>query len=638
MSQTETQERNLAGEVVLGNQASEAQARGMFAFAFPTDNVSSCFGADHHGSWNGTSCRNFAGKAGVAFRLDRAYQRSWLELVVLGHPFQIGELAEDEQMAPIKVVLQDRQRWHELGSFRLSGEVRWETHTFEIPDNVQLGDSTKVLVDALDSFYSPERHYGISWHSVRVLGDEERPAWITTEPAPEVLLTITPPWNMDMPPVSLASLVAYLRHHGVKADVLDLNAKLFNIVAPDWRKYWGTNDVYEWFDKERGGARAQLLLELSTRYLDWIERLAPRFIGFSFNKVNYFSTLATAKELRRRLPETKLVVGGLGLYDSNLGEIQEVFDYLVMGEGEESLLEIVRGEPNNPAIINTHERTITRDTALQYMRGVRTLSELPPFALEPFDLSNYKTFHLPGVSSRGCINRCVYCLDRKTCVSYRHFGADYVVNLLRRLRKQHNATFIYFVDLLINGHLKRLEEMCDQLIEADLQLEWVSFAMVRPKMSDELMTKLRQAGCVNLIFGVESASAKVLEAMRKSYGPAEIEQMLEKTKRAGIRTTLNLIFGFPGETWDDFLETVNFVIEHKALIDQLGSITDTLLMPNTDLYFEQADFGIEKLDDDVHAWRDKDNDHYHRMKKCQYALDRFAEEGISMDQPTGLRQ
>lgn len=637
MTQSETQIRNLAGEVVLGNQASEAQGRGIYGFAFPTDTLSSCFGAEYHPSWCGTSCRNFAGKAGVAFRLDNVYKRNWIELVVLGQPNRIGDLAEGQEMTPIKVIIQDRQRWHEVGSFRLSGALRWETHTFELPNDVRLGDTVKVVLDAHESFYSPEQHYGVSWHSVRIFGTEVAPEWIATEPEPEVLLMMAPPWNMDMPPVSLASLVAYLRHHGVKADVLDLNAKLFNIASPDWRKYWGTNDVYEWFDEELGGGRAARLLELSTRYLDWVEQLAPRFIGFSFNKVNLFSTLATARDLRKRLPETKLVVGGLGLYDSNLDEIQEVFDYLVMGEGEESLLEIVRGELDNPAIIDTSKRTITRDTALQHMRAVQKLSALPPFSLEPFDLSNYKTFHMPGVSSRGCINRCVYCIDRKTCVSYRHFGADYVVKQMRELREKHSASFLYFVDLLVNGHLKRLEEMCDALIEADLQLDWVAFAMVRAKMSDELLAKMRQAGCVNLIFGVESASAKVLEAMRKSYGPAEILEMLEKTKRAGIRTTLNLIFGFPGESWDDFIETVDFIVEHKALVDQIGSITDTLLMPNTDLYFEQEAYGIEKLDDDVHAWRDEDNDHYHRMKKCQHALDRFAEEGITMDQPTGSR-
>jgi Radical SAM superfamily len=638
MTRAQTQPRNLAGEVILGNQASEAQAQGLFGFATHTDEPSSSFGAEDIRRWSETFCRNFACKAGVAFRLDNVYRRNWIELVVLGQPTRVGDLDQGQEMPPIKVFIHDRKRWHEVGAFSLTGALRWETHTFELPpDRIQLGDTIKVILDADESFHSPEQHYGVSWHSVRVVGSEPRPEWISTEQDPEVLLMMAPPWNVDMPLVNLASLAAYLRHHGVKTEVLDLNVKLYNSAPPSWRKYWGTNDVYDWFDESLGGGRAAQLLEQSSRYLDWIERLAPRFIGFSFNKINLFSTLATARELHQRLPETKLVVGGLGLYDSNLDQIQQVFDYLVLGEGEESLLEIVRGEPDNPAIIDTSKRTITRDTALQHMRAVHKLSELPPFSLEPFDLSNYRTFQLPGVSSRGCINRCVYCLDRKTCVSYRHFGADYVVKQLRELRQKHSANFVYFVDLLVNGHLKRLEEMCDALIEADLRLEWASFAMVRPSMSDELLSKMRQAGCVGLIFGVESASPKVLEAMRKSYGPAEIVEMLEKTKRAGIRTTLNLIFGFPGESWDDFIETVDFIVEHKGLIDQIGSITDTLLLPNTDLYFEQEAYGIEKLADDVHAWRDADNDHHQRMKKCQHALDRFAEEGISMVQPTGSR-
>jgi hypothetical protein len=632
------------GEVILGLQASEAQARGLYAYESPTDALSSRFGGAFHGGWSGIPCRDFSGRAGVAFQLDGTYRRNWLELVFFGRPNVMGDPAAGPggTMPPARILLQDRRRLREVGVIALSGAERWETFTFALPGEVRLGDTVKVIVDALESYVSPETHYGLRWHSARIYGEGPRPRRSGGEedPDPEVLLLMAPPWSMSMPPIAPACLAAYLRQHGVATEVLDLNAKLFNLVAPDWRAFWEPDDGYKWMEADPGQARAERLLELSARYLRWIERLAPRVIGFSFNKINYHPTMATARELRRRLPEATLVIGGQGLYDSsdgNLERIQQLFDYLVLGEGEASLLELVRGEPDHPAIIDTRQRTISRETALQHQRGVRRLAELPLFSLDAFDLSNYTTFNLPGISSRGCFNRCVYCLDRKTCVSYRHYGADHVVAQLRRLKEEHGADFIYFNDLLVNGHLRRLEETCDALIEADLGLNWTSFAMIRPEMTDELLDKLLRAGCANLTYGVESASAKVLEAMRKSYGPAEVEDVLRRTRAAGIGCSLNLIFGFPGETWDDFLETVEFIVERKELFDHIGSITDTLLIPNTDMFFEREAFGIEQLSDDPRDWRAGDSDHAQRMRRCQYALDRFQEAGIEMVQPTGKR-
>ena len=113
-------------------------------------------------------------------------------------------------------------------------------------------------------------------------------------------------------------------------------------------------------------------------------------------------------------------------------------------------------------------------------------------------------------------------------------------------------------------------------------------------MTDKLLVKMRQAGCVGLWYGVESGSQRILHKMKKGYNLETAKNVIHDTARNGIRVLIFMIVDFPGETPNDFRQSVDFLKQNQDYIDQV-SISRFGVLHDSEIALSPKKYGIEVI-------------------------------------------
>jgi anaerobic magnesium-protoporphyrin IX monomethyl ester cyclase len=196
------------------------------------------------------------------------------------------------------------------------------------------------------------------------------------------------------------------------------------------------------------------------------------------------------------------------------------------------------------------------------------------------------------VSSRGCPYQCSYCFHGLWGNRFRARSASNVVMEMRALREKYGITGIFFMDDTFVLDRKRLLAICDQLIRQDLGIIWVASGRVN-LMDEQMLSRMRAAGCRAVIYGIESGSQVILNEMRKGVQVAQARQAILDTWRAGILPVGYLMIGMPSETRETVTETVRFCHE-TGLVSQFSFATP---FPGTELYAQALELGVIKAED-----------------------------------------
>lgn len=162
------------------------------------------------------------------------------------------------------------------------------------------------------------------------------------------------------------------------------------------------------------------------------------------------------------------------------------------------------------------------------------------------------------MSSRGCPFNCIFCYHDYLGKVYRARSANSVVQEMEMLRDQYDIGAILFYDDNFTLQRKRVEEICNQIIERRLDMKWRCYSRVNG-VDEELLIKMKEAGCSEIVFGVESGSQRTLDLACKGIKVEESLKALKACHKIGISTKSYLMIGFPWETLDDFQKTVDFV-------------------------------------------------------------------------------
>jgi anaerobic magnesium-protoporphyrin IX monomethyl ester cyclase len=101
-------------------------------------------------------------------------------------------------------------------------------------------------------------------------------------------------------------------------------------------------------------------------------------------------------------------------------------------------------------------------------------------------------------------------------------------------------------------------EICEEIKSRKLDLPWDCQTRV-DKVSKEILTKMSEAGCQQILFGVESGCQKILDAINKQTTVEQNEKAIKLAKEAGIFVTMSMIIGYPGETQSSLTETLGFI-------------------------------------------------------------------------------
>ena len=302
-----------------------------------------------------------------------------------------------------------------------------------------------------------------------------------------------------------------------------------------------------------------------TRLAELISRDEPDYLGLSLYLWNVERSLHLAREVKRRSPHTKILVGGPEVSRDNGWLLrQDGFDLAVAGEGEEALADILERELSG------------RDSAGLPGVAVRTARGMTPFGPPRsalFPLSSYPSPYLEGLvpvepersayveGARGCRSKCTFCFYPKAASGLRVLDPAQVEAIVSGLRDR-GAKEISFLDPTFN-HRPDFEPVLEALIRANAGTPMSFFAEVRPEgLSAKHAAMLAQAGFDKLEIGLQSVSAKTLKRVQRGGNPAMVAAAAKLMRAEGIDLLVDLIVGLPGDTADDVARGVDYLEKH----------------------------------------------------------------------------
>jgi anaerobic magnesium-protoporphyrin IX monomethyl ester cyclase len=419
---------------------------------------------------------------------------------------------------------------------------------------------------------------------------------------PDVHLVVTPPFFTKMPNIGVGYLASFLSHKGFEVSVTDLSVKLYNSASPEMKRFWSIDCVNNFFQSQIAENIFKNFRKDLMRFVEEFLASNVKVIGFSVNMISIYTANAIARLIKMRDPQRFIIFGGPGTFYSHpRDQIRPSFaDVYVVGEGEFTLFNILDAYFSNreipsdvPGILLVKD--LGKKQPLQ-SPNIPDLDQLPYPTFFGFDLKEYNQPEeykpVPILFSRGCIRRCAYCIDYYMWPKYRSRSPRCIMDEIEYHVKNNNARAFEVIDLTCNGNLRQLSELCDLIIASGLEFTWVSYAIIRKDMSLELLQKIKKANCDTLIYGVENGSDRVLKLMGKSYTAEEASEVIKNTHKAGIRTNINIIVGFPGETEEDFKQTIKFVYQNRNYINEVTNISGCTLFPTADIGLHKEKYGL----------------------------------------------
>jgi len=395
-----------------------------------------------------------------------------------------------------------------------------------------------------------------------------------------ILLVYSPFCSPASPPYSLTNIHAFLKNNlkiGFTLDVLDLNLSFHKKKFSGFQKYFKTiltsydseeyNRIVSDYKKLTSDTyikNNKLVVkdqnpELFNELLNEITEKKPDLVAFSIvYSSQCFYTMSLIKELKKL--GIKSVVGGPAI-NSKLRDI--AYNTL---NNELDLLEFIVNE------------TIDHDSL--------NFNSILDFNI--WDLDNYFTPR-PVIPLKTC-NTCFY----QQCTFCTHHGKQkYFEFSLDNIKKSilvSKINDVFFVDDMISK--KRLLEIAN--IVKPLNISWTCQLRPTIDLDRETLTTLRDSGLKMVLWGVESGNNRILKLINKGTNKEDIKSVLSTSHNAGIKNVAFIIFGFPTETKEEFLETIDFLKDNSESID-LALTSVFGLQRGTKIFNNPRKFGIKKI-------------------------------------------
>lgn len=427
----------------------------------------------------------------------------------------------------------------------------------------------------------------------------------------KILLGLLPFWDPQIPPLGLACLKRFLQQHdyvvktwdsNIDADFRDVHDKYFKRLASGvpadkqgnlynignqvlrnhMMAYLNRDDEQKYmelvkilirktffcdFTDDWIGELDDLLSHfydlLKDYFLDVIKKEQPTVVGLSVYGDTLPASLFAFKLVKEHFPSIKTVMGG-GIFADQLApgspeldffaeKTKDYIDKIIIGEGEGLFLRFLKGE-------------------LDESKKVYGLRDLPDAIVDissmdtpdftDFDLRYYP--HLAHFGARSCPFQCRFCAETINWGKYRKKDVAQTVKEFIKMYEQYSYQLFLLTDSTLNPIATNLAK---EIIKSGAAIYWDGFLRADRHVCNPENTLLwRRGGFYRAKLGLESGSQKVLDLMDKRITIEQSETALNSLAYAGIKTTTFWLFGFPGETEEDFLMTLDFVEKCKDSI------------------------------------------------------------------------
>jgi anaerobic magnesium-protoporphyrin IX monomethyl ester cyclase len=362
-----------------------------------------------------------------------------------------------------------------------------------------------------------------------------------------------------------------------------------------------------------------------------VVRDEPAYVGITLFTVGVWCGAEIARKIKFALPETVIIVGGphiSSMAEETMQRFRE-FDYAVVGEGEEILVNLLNrleagGKVDDIAGLVYMERGDITDKLHQSPRHHidKDMDRLPMPAWDL--LQGFPNTFRPALydfpagpvasiaASRGCPFHCKFCDTSTFGSAVRAYSAQRVFEIMSHLRQEYGIRHIMFVDDLFTAGRKRTTELCTLIIESGLNMTWSCASRV-DVVKPDLLDLMKQAGCWEISFGLESGSDELLQKMDKAASVAKSREALQWTHDAGIRSKGLFMLGYPGETRETIAKTKAFLKDVPLTIMNLTKFTP---YPGSPIYRDLYGTNIRE-------------DHWQKMNGMNFL---WAPEGMTIEE------
>ena len=275
-------------------------------------------------------------------------------------------------------------------------------------------------------------------------------------------------------------------------------------------------------------------------------------------------------------------------------------DIIVRGEPEYTTLETIRNLPNLNDVLGVSYREEERIVNNPDRPLIENLDDLPFPARDLVDNSKYRIVSFPGepvamvLTSRGCPFDCTFCATHLFYKRKRNVrSVENVVAEIEEIVRDYGINHIFLIDDTFTIGENRVVSFCKLLQEKKLAIEWICLGRV-DTVTEPMLKAMQQAGCKEIIYGIESASPAVLETTRKNITLEQMHNAVKITKDLGIRVSLFFMFGNPGDTLESIRATSRLA---RKLNPNFASFNIATPDPGTPIFEEMKDrFGIESYE------------------------------------------
>lgn len=289
----------------------------------------------------------------------------------------------------------------------------------------------------------------------------------------------------------------------------------------------------------------------------------PDIVGFSCMANLLPFTVFGIQAFKKKYPYKTVIMGGVGpsAVANYLIEAFPFIDIVVRGEGEKTLLEIMKSTNNCIGLDHIYGISFRANGRVYNNPPQKRIENLDSIPLPAYDYLNMKLYDAPPsiVTSRGCPYKCAFCTEN-TIWGHRVFFHS-IKNVIDEIRLLHETyqkdTFLIQDDNFVLKK-ERVLEFCDRLKAENLKIKWKCFARI-DLMDEELMKRMAESGCIQVRYGIESGSNRVLEKIDKRFTIEQAQDVVSKSAKFFPSVHASFIWGYPLdiERMEDLMETIN---------------------------------------------------------------------------------
>lgn len=320
-----------------------------------------------------------------------------------------------------------------------------------------------------------------------------------------------------MPPLGLLSIAAFLESRGMKVAVLDVHIEKLSAS------------------------------ELAER----IRKCRPRIVGITVMTATAVAAHKVAVVAKEACPDCLVVMGGVhaeAMPDEALRNSR--VDLVVRGDGEQTLWRIASGEPPQTieGVSYRSGDAILHNPPAEVVMDLDSLP-FPAYHLVPMEkyypaIGAYK--RLPAINmlmTRGCPGKCTFCNSAETTLRSR--SAANIVREIEQLKKRYGIREVQFYDDTFTINKRNVFEFCRLMVERKVDVTWNAFART-DCFSDKMAKAMKEAGCHQVLFGVESGEEEMLRNIEKPIDLDRTRKAVEIARDAGLEVRAAFIFGGMG--------------------------------------------------------------------------------------------